>query len=287
MSWLSRRQTTRVEDIAYCMLGIFDINMPLLYGEGLKAFVRLQEEIIKVSNDHTLFCWSWQDAVVPSDWGSMIAPHPATFESADHFRQYDFGLDPISSYQMTNAGLRIELRTISAVEFRFATLNAMDVTSGQSVGIPLHQISADRNVYIRLPEPSSPVPLHFNPFRPLHEMYIQPKGSRNVGPRTKSFRYGILATFPRLFDFQILVNSCLEDTYDRDTSILGLAPVSDASGFHDGLLSLGLQGQGLDWVVYFAIKELKTGFFHFVQILTGVGFNDFTKKPKHMLRMRK
>jgi hypothetical protein len=35
MSWLSRRSTTRVEDIAYCMLGIFNINMPLLYGEGI------------------------------------------------------------------------------------------------------------------------------------------------------------------------------------------------------------------------------------------------------------
>jgi hypothetical protein len=34
MSWASRRQTTRVEDIAYCLLGIFGINMPLLYGEG-------------------------------------------------------------------------------------------------------------------------------------------------------------------------------------------------------------------------------------------------------------
>ncbi|TEY66937.1 hypothetical protein BOTCAL_0130g00120 [Botryotinia calthae] len=41
MFWISRRRTTRVEDMAYCMLGIFDINMPLLYGEGMKAFVRL------------------------------------------------------------------------------------------------------------------------------------------------------------------------------------------------------------------------------------------------------
>jgi hypothetical protein len=55
MYWLSQRFTTRVEDIAYCMLGIFDINMPLLYGEGPKAFIRVQQEIIKASNDHTIF----------------------------------------------------------------------------------------------------------------------------------------------------------------------------------------------------------------------------------------
>ncbi|EEU34251.1 uncharacterized protein NECHADRAFT_28122, partial [Fusarium vanettenii 77-13-4] len=57
MSWLAKRTTTRVEDMAYCVLGIFDINMPLLYGEGRKAFTRLQEEIIKKTNDHTIFCW--------------------------------------------------------------------------------------------------------------------------------------------------------------------------------------------------------------------------------------
>jgi hypothetical protein len=33
MLWASRRETTRPEDTAYCLLGIFGINMPLLYGE--------------------------------------------------------------------------------------------------------------------------------------------------------------------------------------------------------------------------------------------------------------
>jgi len=48
ISWASKRETTRAEDIAYCLIGLFDINMPLLYGEGgVKAFRRLQEEIIR------------------------------------------------------------------------------------------------------------------------------------------------------------------------------------------------------------------------------------------------
>lgn len=72
MAWLSSRFTTRVEDMAYCMLGIFDINMPLLYGEGSKAFIRLQEEIIKVSNDHTIFCWTWIPSI-PKDWVSYLS----------------------------------------------------------------------------------------------------------------------------------------------------------------------------------------------------------------------
>ncbi|KAF5527738.1 Vegetative incompatibility protein HET-E-1 [Colletotrichum aenigma] len=48
MSWVSTRQTTRAEDMAYCLLGLFDINMALLYGEEIDAFRRLQEEIIKL-----------------------------------------------------------------------------------------------------------------------------------------------------------------------------------------------------------------------------------------------
>ncbi|KAK3361548.1 heterokaryon incompatibility protein-domain-containing protein [Lasiosphaeria ovina] len=51
MSWAAPRCTTRREDLAYCLLGIFDVNMPLLYGEADKAFQRLQEEIIKHTND--------------------------------------------------------------------------------------------------------------------------------------------------------------------------------------------------------------------------------------------
>ncbi|KAF2161449.1 hypothetical protein M409DRAFT_37552, partial [Zasmidium cellare ATCC 36951] len=58
MSWASQRQTTRSEDIAYCLLGIFDVHMALLYGEGgKKAFFRLQLEIIKSSNDDSIFAW--------------------------------------------------------------------------------------------------------------------------------------------------------------------------------------------------------------------------------------
>ncbi|KAI1132429.1 HET-domain-containing protein [Nemania abortiva] len=55
MSWASGRKTTRLEDEAYCLLGLFGVSMPLIYGEGEKAFRRLQEEIIKQSDDETVF----------------------------------------------------------------------------------------------------------------------------------------------------------------------------------------------------------------------------------------
>ena len=57
MSWAAHRQTTRPEDEAYCLMGLFRVNMPVLYGEGRNAFVRLQEEIMRISVDATLFAW--------------------------------------------------------------------------------------------------------------------------------------------------------------------------------------------------------------------------------------
>jgi hypothetical protein len=66
MSWISYRSTTRVEDMAYCLLGLFNINMPLLYGEGSKAFRRLQEEILKKDGDLSLLAWKPGDREVES-----------------------------------------------------------------------------------------------------------------------------------------------------------------------------------------------------------------------------
>src|SRR3569833_2354037 len=84
MSWASARQTTRVEDTAYCLLGIFGVNMPLLYGEGDKAFARLQEEIIKESNDMSLFAWRMtsEQSARQTHWG-VFAPSPREFAECD------------------------------------------------------------------------------------------------------------------------------------------------------------------------------------------------------------
>lgn len=57
MSWAANRQTTRIEDEAYCLMGLFDVSMPLIYGEGRKAFVRLQEELLKRSGDASIFAF--------------------------------------------------------------------------------------------------------------------------------------------------------------------------------------------------------------------------------------
>jgi hypothetical protein len=80
MSWAARRQTTRPEDIAYCLLGIFNINMPLLYGEGeIRAFGRLQEEIMRRTEDHSIFAWKGIRTDFGNDMVGFLAPHPSAF----------------------------------------------------------------------------------------------------------------------------------------------------------------------------------------------------------------
>ncbi|PSN70767.1 HET-domain-containing protein [Corynespora cassiicola Philippines] len=57
LSWAASRQTKKEEDTAYCLLGLLDVSMPLIYGEGRKAFYRLQRQLMESSNEHTLFAW--------------------------------------------------------------------------------------------------------------------------------------------------------------------------------------------------------------------------------------
>ena len=80
MSWASQRETTRPEDIAYCLMGLFDINMPLLYGEGNKAFQRLQRELIGKTNDQSILAWTPTD-INASLRLPVLAPSPACFRS--------------------------------------------------------------------------------------------------------------------------------------------------------------------------------------------------------------
>ncbi len=63
MGWAAYRSTTRKEDKAYCLLGLLDTNMPLLYGEGEKAFLRLQEELMKNSEDKSFLAWGLDEDV--------------------------------------------------------------------------------------------------------------------------------------------------------------------------------------------------------------------------------
>lgn len=154
MSWSARRKTTRPEDLAYCMMGIFSVNMPLLYGEGgQKAFLRLQEEIMRDSDDESLF--AWKDPGIHQDTlHGLLADHPSAFDFKEASsivsytkREYESG----HGWNSTNKGLNIELylrldqnlQTQYHTELHVAALNCPDPREEQSGYIGIHLIPHD------------------------------------------------------------------------------------------------------------------------------------------------
>jgi len=120
MCWASTRKTTRVEDIAYCLLGIFDLNMPLLYGEGKKAFIRLQEEIIKRLSDDSIFAWGLPETPEPPR-GTLRAPNAISWNSTHlaispvsfkYCRNVAPGDTLRNSFKVINHGIEMELPVV-------------------------------------------------------------------------------------------------------------------------------------------------------------------------------
>jgi hypothetical protein len=108
MSWAAKRKTTKVEDLAYCLMGIFGINMPLLYGEGKRAFVRLQEEIMRVSDDHSIFAWKSKE----ENHGGLLATSPYAFkESANIVLSNPFVTHP-TPVTVSNKGIHLAVRFV-------------------------------------------------------------------------------------------------------------------------------------------------------------------------------
>jgi hypothetical protein len=95
MSWAADRRATRLEDLAHSLMGIFGVNMPLLYGEGKKAFSRLQEEMIRRTTDVTFLLWGFNNMT-----GDLLLNAQQIFET------YELEISPSSM-----RGSRSVLRT--------------------------------------------------------------------------------------------------------------------------------------------------------------------------------
>jgi hypothetical protein len=155
MSWAAERQTKREEDLAYCLMGLFSVNMSMLYGEGTRAFTRLQEEIMKISDDQSIFTWTDVpkelvaagglsrvenvnhhlrklgpvdhhagssatpvDTLRPFTQHGLLAKSPAAFSHSGDFVPWSHPSRQQVPYQMTNRGLSISLN-LTALSGRY------------------------------------------------------------------------------------------------------------------------------------------------------------------------
>lgn len=106
MSWAAHRECALPEDSAYSLCGLFGVSMPVLYGEGeKKAFLRLQEQIMKNSDDHSIF--AWRDPDVGDRLHGLLADSPRAFAGSGDFEAYNFP-DQLP-FEITNRGVRISL----------------------------------------------------------------------------------------------------------------------------------------------------------------------------------
>jgi hypothetical protein len=133
MCWSAKRDTSRPEDAAYCLLGLVGIHLPLLYGEGKKAaFRRLQHELIQKTSSHSLLAWDL-DSSPPIEltldshrkFPNKIIPIPILADYPDQFVHTPRDLTPpdINYYGRTksdqtswivgNCGFEVELLLIT------------------------------------------------------------------------------------------------------------------------------------------------------------------------------
>ena len=173
MSWAANRTTTRVEDRAYSLMGLLGVNMPMLYGEGKKAFHRLQLEIIRTSNDQSIFAWSCDGEGVRT--GNILADDPSVFRccsemklmNPDEFIEYlskdidgelsSIEEDRLGIFPITNRGIQIWLflRPVPDSDLVFeAWLPCCSLSSGRREPVAINLCLRESNYYRWSAQPS-------------------------------------------------------------------------------------------------------------------------------------
>lgn len=129
MSWAAHRRTERVEDRAYSLMGLFDVSLPMIYGEREKAFLKLQQAIIETLDDESIFTWSLNDTAHPKGYSGLLAPSPASFSNCA-----DIISTPGSSgFDIKNGALSISLMTFPySMDTYYAYLHSTNQNSPNS-----------------------------------------------------------------------------------------------------------------------------------------------------------
>ncbi|KAI1323702.1 heterokaryon incompatibility protein-domain-containing protein [Xylariaceae sp. FL0255] len=215
MSWAAGRTTTRYEDIAYCLLGIFGINMSLIYGEGNNAFLRLQQKIIKKFNDHSIFAWDASD----SEKGrptSVFAPNPTNFQFCGSVVQ-NRSTGSGSQFALTNQGISIKaiitrmhrsntifMRLNCARELRGGLRTSESRTARPpqrfEMWLPLHE--RDEVNCVRIHNPVSKLHLRSN-FQPISEL---PRWVSSLGSLKTPLELMLVLTVTTTLEYQELID---------------------------------------------------------------------------------
>jgi ankyrin repeat protein len=175
LSWAANRATKKEEDTAYCLLGIFGVSMPMMYGERDQAFRRLQQEIMKQTGDHSILAWHLnRDGSIPSQStdvrsGGALATAPSYFVNCGDIvsTKKDKNTFHISAGYLQ---ARLPLYKTSAGDMYGLLSCGPEANAEQVVGIPLTSSSDE---YIR---PQG------------HRSVLLPKTTSNISPTLVSIQ---------------------------------------------------------------------------------------------------
>lgn len=244
-SWAASRNTTRIEDNAYCLLGLMGVNMPLLYGEGEKAFVRLQEAVLSRSDDISVLAWgydlSWK-VTTDAIGASILASSPTEFLGYPRGNVHHVRRTPRIHTTMTGHGLHIELLMIRIKKRNRTWLGVIEEHTRTSykdntgIAIVLTQVgSADSDIFKRAGG-CPPVRVFdntgysiFSPKPAMRMIYLQGDSMTSLRPNdsTSNNPLNIGSLYPRL--------SFERARFETPTVVLTLDEVNQAGFFLSSL----------------------------------------------------
>ena len=197
MSWAASRQTSRVEDISYCLLGIFGVHMPMLYGEEENAFRRLQEEIIKSIPDISIFAWKFETGGLKrSDaYSSVLTSSPSAFLGLGSVSTSPM---PVKDFRTSNQGIILHSRVVlerigHQRAFRYI-LHVYESGGGSDFGIRLRKL--DTGMLVR-EDPYHLIKIdwscsHYSVLRPLCLLTELPPNSSSSPWHINIVRHNVL-----------------------------------------------------------------------------------------------
>jgi len=163
MSWAAKRQTARAEDLAYCLLGLFDVTMPMIYGEGGgRAFFRLQEQITRKTRDDSILAWGLGTEAEPNspkDGRSQtdcdqtaFATAPSDFAASGDIVPRGQFVEDIGALDVTGRSLEVRLQMLT-LEIPSETFGVLDCGPEENVQlavwVPLSRVASSSNQYLR------------------------------------------------------------------------------------------------------------------------------------------
>ncbi|KAG0700561.1 heterokaryon incompatibility protein-domain-containing protein [Suillus ampliporus] len=115
MTWATGRKTTRIEDIAYSLIGVFDISMTIAYGEGDRAFKRFMAELIQNCKEWQILVWAGGLPGCPTDPGCYYATDEAALEMIKNLQISWWGEGcGDCDFSITKRGVQVRLLMVPA-----------------------------------------------------------------------------------------------------------------------------------------------------------------------------